>query len=97
PCWCSFKESFVYGQSSSAQGCRADTAFGAVLSHYDYCVSVDCSSFRARICLGRDRRRRNLAFTLTFAETTVWSPRPGRAADDAAVVPAVYYSHCTAG
>ncbi len=37
------------------------------------------------------------AFTLAFAETAVWSPRPGRAGDDVAVVPAVYYSHCTTG
>ena len=34
---------------------------------------------------------------LRLQKPAVWSPRPGRAGDDAAVVPAVYYSHCTAG
>jgi predicted PurR-regulated permease PerM len=43
--WRSFKESFIYGQSSPAQGCCANFAVGAVPGPHDYCVSVDCSTF----------------------------------------------------
>ncbi|MEN1600149.1 hypothetical protein AAIG97_34995, partial [Pseudomonas aeruginosa] len=43
-------------------------AFGAVFSHHDCGMSVDCTTLYSRLCMGRYSGYRHLAGIVTFAK-----------------------------
>lgn len=57
-----------YGKCSSAQGCRTNSAFGALFSHHDCGMSVDCTTLYSRLCMGWYGGYRHLAGIVTFAK-----------------------------
>ncbi len=87
----------IYGKFPSAQGYCTSAAIGAVFSHHDCGVSLDCSTLYPRFCLGRYGGHCDLAHPATLTKTALGTSLAGRAGDDPAAGTVVYHSYRAAG
>ncbi len=87
----------IYGKFPSAQGYCTSAAIGAVFSHHDCGLSLDCSALYPRFCMGGYGGHCNLAYPVTLTKITLGTPLAGRAGDDSIIGTVVHHSYRAAG